>query len=180
MIDRFLNILQAATAQVSQPFFQLPVAGQEDPIYRERVYCYELYHQMRTLLEALAEADPLREFVLNAEIDKQGHLFIEPHMPDFVFHVPGTMEHNLVVVEVKPVTAAADKIQKDIRTLEHFVSDRGRYSLGVELVYGDRNDEFGKFEVAFREVANVNFQLFRHRRPGEPATMVYPPENPPR
>ena len=51
MIERFLKLLIEATARVPLHYFQLPVAEREDPIYRERVYCYELYHQLRTLLE---------------------------------------------------------------------------------------------------------------------------------
>ena len=38
--------LQDATAAIGEEYFRLPIHG-SDPAYRERVYCYELYHQTR-------------------------------------------------------------------------------------------------------------------------------------
>jgi len=35
-----------ASARIAADYFQLPVAD-ADSVYRERVYCYELYHQLR-------------------------------------------------------------------------------------------------------------------------------------
>jgi hypothetical protein len=168
MIERFLRLLSAATATVPAHYFQLPVAGQADAIYRERVYCYELYHQLRTLLESLAQGDPLTRFVLNAEIDKQHHPFIEHHMPDFVFHIPGTMEQNLVVIEVKPISARPDGIGKDMESLTYFTSD-ARYERGIELVYGD-----GSLDNFIREFPrdNPKLQLFWHQSPCTRAVAV--------
>ena len=37
------EIIEGATAGVGSGYFHLKIDG-EDPIYRERVYCYELYH----------------------------------------------------------------------------------------------------------------------------------------
>jgi hypothetical protein len=42
------KILQRATASIGREYFLLPIHG-APPVYRERVYCYELYHQMRLL-----------------------------------------------------------------------------------------------------------------------------------
>jgi hypothetical protein len=56
-------------------------------------------------------------------------------------------------VEVKPVNAALDKIQKDLDSLTYFVSPEVSYQLGVELVYG-------------------NDQVFWHRQPEEPARRI--------
>ncbi len=42
-LDRLLEDLCEATGRVEAIYFQLPVVGQEAPIYRERVDCYELY-----------------------------------------------------------------------------------------------------------------------------------------
>ena len=39
-----LDLIRDATAALDAHYFQLPVAELEDVIYRERVYCYELYH----------------------------------------------------------------------------------------------------------------------------------------
>lgn len=44
-MDRDLEIvtewLLCASSQVGKDYFQLPVAGKEEPEYRERVYCYQ-------------------------------------------------------------------------------------------------------------------------------------------
>ena len=85
MIDRFLKLLTEATVRISPNYFQLPVAGREDPVYRERVYCYELYHHLRTFLEG---ERALAGYLLSAEIDNGGYPIIRRCAPDFVFHVP--------------------------------------------------------------------------------------------
>ena len=51
MVEAFIRCLTNATARVPEVYCQLPVAGEKSPIYRERVYCYELYHQLRILLQ---------------------------------------------------------------------------------------------------------------------------------
>jgi len=62
------EILQRATAAISGEYFLLPIHG-ADPVYRERVYCYELYHQIRLCWPAAEECS----YRLNGEIDKGGH-----------------------------------------------------------------------------------------------------------
>ncbi|MCC6968047.1 MAG: hypothetical protein IT391_17385 [Nitrospira sp.] len=66
-LAKFLAALKKATREVPQGYFQLPVAGQTLPIYRERVYCYELYYQLRVALP-----DDF-QFSLAGEVDKSGH-----------------------------------------------------------------------------------------------------------
>ena len=74
-MDGFNKILQAATAMVPKEYFLLSLHG-ADPIYRERVYCYELYHQLRCLWPA---ETPYR---LNGEVDKRNHhIFRMPRSP---------------------------------------------------------------------------------------------------
>jgi len=103
MIDRFLTALAGATARVPKHYFQLPVAGQREPLYRERVYSYELYHQLRVRLD---DEGLVEHYALSGEIDKGGHPIIRHRCaPDLVFHIPGAAR-NLVVVEVKPINAS--------------------------------------------------------------------------
>lgn len=168
MIDQFVNVLIAATARIPGHYFQLPVAGREDPIYRERVYCYELYHQLRILLESDKR---LAHYVLSGEVDKQGHPIIRRCAPDFVLHVPGEMNSNLVVMEVKPVNADLDGIRKDLETLSYFVKEVG-YRLGIQLVYGSSETALGNFTAEFRKMNPPKLQLLWHRRPGEEATRI--------
>ena len=83
------STLQQSTAAIEAGYFQLRVAGGDAPIYRERVYCYELYHQMRLCWPK--EGCP---FVLNGEVDKGGHPILGPMglggIPDFLVTDPAT------------------------------------------------------------------------------------------
>jgi hypothetical protein len=64
-MEQLTEILRQATAAISNDYFLLPIRG-ADPVYRERVYCYELYHQMRL---RWPQGSPCR---LNGEVDKSG------------------------------------------------------------------------------------------------------------
>ena len=82
-------------------YFQIQFAGSNELKFRERVYCYELYHQLRNIL-----GDEFR-YKLDGEVDKEGHPFypkLGPKKPDLIVHVPHDMDWNLAVIEVKPVT----------------------------------------------------------------------------
>lgn len=167
MIERFLNILAEAALRIQPHYFQLPIAGREDPVFRERVCSYELYHQLRTLL---ARDRELAAYALSGEIDKQGHPIIHPCAPDFLLHIPGTMGENLVAIEVKPFNADQAGIQKDRQTLEYFVTDVG-YQCGVQLVYGGDRDALQRFINVYRDV-NERVTLFWHPAPGRRAVRV--------
>jgi hypothetical protein len=165
MMARFLQLLSEATAAIPAHYFQLPVADREDPIYRERVYCYELYHQLRMLLEA----DPLfRSYALSGEVDKSGHPIIRLCVPDFVLHAPGNMRSNLVVMEVKSINARRAGIEEDITKLSYFTSDEVGYECGIELVYGDDEAELEKFRSEFPR-DNPRLHLLWHQGPGTEA-----------
>jgi hypothetical protein len=169
MIEHFLQLLIEATARIPEPYFWLPVAGREDPIYRERVYCYELYHQIRTLLE---HVDAFEGYLMSGEIDKRGHPIIRPCIPDFVFHHPGTMD-NLAVIEVKPVNGAPEGMLKDRETLKDFLSEDVGYKVGVELVYGDDEAAFENIQQVFSKLNTKNLRLLWHRYQGQPAIWVH-------
>ena len=47
----FLTGLETACEQISKDYFYFPVYSEKGTIYRERVYCYELYHQLRNALD---------------------------------------------------------------------------------------------------------------------------------
>lgn len=172
--EKFIALLQAATDAVAPVYFDLPIAG-DAPIYRERVYCYELYHQLRTLWPV---GFP---YVLNGEVDKAGHAVMQrlgaTGVPDFLVHGPGDMSHNLVIIEVKPVDHVGWKgLKDDLEKLTKFTTD-GRYELGVYLVYGGTEERFEDLrELARRWVAGkpestlAKVRLLWHRDPKSPAT----------
>jgi len=135
--------LVCASSQIEQEYMQLPVAGQEDPQYRERVYCYELYHCWRCHW-------PSRfPYSLSGEIDKTGHPIIRGGpKPDFLVHVPGRMK-NLLAMEVKPPNAAIDRMVDDLVKLTTFRRSLGtakeNYHAGFFWIYGMDNDGWQEF-----------------------------------
>ncbi len=128
-MEQFTQILLNATAAVPGEFFVLPVHRGE-AVLRERVYCYELYHQMRCRWPDDCV------YRLNGEVDKRSHPYFdgigEPK-PDLLVHRPGTGE-NYAVIEVKTCHVENRDIDKDLVTLTTF---RGLgYQRAVYLIYG--------------------------------------------
>ena len=133
-VKELTSILEQATAGVASDYFYLNLDG-GDPVYRERVYCYELYHQMRMRWPAQTP------FYLNGEVDKARH----PKMielrdrfpkPDLLVHRPGYMAGNFAVIEVKCERASNAGIAKDLETLSFFVNEFG-YQRAIYLIYGE-------------------------------------------
>ncbi len=128
----FDAILREATANVSREYFLLPIVW-GPAIYRERVYCYELYHQLRSLWPDGSQ------YRLNGEIDKRGHpCFAEDDWapkPDFLVHVPGSHD-NYAAIEVKTAyNLGVREILKDVDTLARFTNEAG-YVRGIHLLFG--------------------------------------------
>jgi hypothetical protein len=161
-------LLRAATAAIPGDDITFPVAGSPH-VRRERVYCGELYHQMRAIWP-----EQLTRYRLSDEPAKDGHPFIGGGLtPDLIVHVPGSMESNVAVIEVKRLPAPASGVRKDVRTLQRFF-DEGRYFGGILLFFGDS-------VPAFESAAGVAQQLLgratrpvlilHHASPGEPCSV---------
>lgn len=165
--------LQKATQNLPKAYFHLPIDGSEDPIYRERVYCYELYHQLRILWPKNSK------FLLGGEVDKAGHPLIRGNdldntKPDFLVHTPGKMTGNFAVLEVKPIKSKQEAISKDIETLTNFLTHAG-YKKGFYLFYG--NSKSGKgLEIAKSMFPtrnqNSKLELWHHPNAGNPAVRI--------
>src|SRR5882724_4375101 len=117
VIDDVIGWLVKASCLVDDVYMRLPVAG-TDPQYRERVYCYELYHQWRC---QWATRFP---YTLSGETDKRKHVHVRgKHLddikPDFLVHEPGNMDpgSNLLAVEVKAANAKPANIVNDLQKL---------------------------------------------------------------
>lgn len=133
-MDNLDEILTKATAAVDLSYFTLDIAGSE-AVFRERVYCYELYHQMRL---RWPPKDKCR-FLLSGEVDKSGHMVMQQlgadgTKPDLLVHRPGFMEDNFAIIEVKHSTAL-EGMRKDLKTLDLFMR-RANYKRAIYLIYG--------------------------------------------
>lgn len=133
-METFDEVLREATAQVPEEYFLLPIGG-APARHRERVYCYELYHQMRSLWPERCE------WFLNGEVDKGGHPLFAGETapkPDFLVHVPG-QARNFAALEIKSCKLGRAGLRKDLRTLQRF-RDRG-YQRAILLIYGTEPGE---------------------------------------
>lgn len=127
------KLLADATAGVSRNYFHLNIDG-GNPVYRERVYCYELYHQLRDIWP------PLTEYYLNGEVDKAAHPILKEIganrlKPDLLVHKPGYMEGNHAIIEVKSEGARRGAIKNDIEKLSLFIN-KVRYERAIYLFFG--------------------------------------------
>ncbi len=133
------QLIAESTRHIERNYFQLPIDGQEDPVYRERVYCYELYHQLRSRWPHNTD------YELSGEVDKSGHPLIRGNnldriKPDLLVHIPGDMGGNHAIIEVKPITATRNGIFKDLSTLTAFLR-YANYEKAIYLLYGDGDIE---------------------------------------
>ncbi len=137
------KILRKATSEIDRKYFEVEIDG-GDPVLRERVYCYELYHQMRTLWPNSCK------YTLTGELDKKSHPILKDleferiggtrsnlsmKIPDLLVHVPGDMAENFAVIEVKHVRSDNAGIKKDIETLSLFI-EKAKYEEGILLIFG--------------------------------------------
>lgn len=132
-VEDLSRILERATKAIADPYFKLPVQG-GDPVFRERVYCYELYHCMRCRWPKQSK------FLLNGEVDKSGHSIVKGNWkPDLLVHGPGFMQLNYAIIEVKSIDAKRHELRNDLAKLSAFVRE-WNYRRGLFLIYGTGQD----------------------------------------
>lgn len=171
-MDELSEVLASATRAIGGEYFHLSIDG-GDPVYRERVYCYELYHQMRNYWP---QGCP---FYLNGEIDKAAHpilatLDADYAKPDLLVHQPGYMTGNNAIIEVKSPRATIQEIRKDLKTLSLFVNRVG-YLRAIYLHYGDGAG--AKVVERVQRVASLMenvpaIEIWIHSDVGQPAAQV--------
>jgi hypothetical protein len=157
-MEHFAELLRHATEAIAPEYFLLPVHG-TDGVYRERVYCYELYHQLRKLWPDNCH------YRLNGEVDKRAHpyfCYFPAFKPDLLIHRPGTGD-NFAVIEVKGAGAATRDIGKDLGTLTTFQATAG-YTKGIYLIFGAEaaNDRKRVFDCARTMSSMKSFDLWLH------------------
>jgi len=170
--NQFIECLKKASRRIDRHYFQLDIAGSKGSTYRERVYCYELYHQLRCVL---GDNFPYK---LDGEVDKAGHPVIWQRLgarkPDFIVHVPGEMNRNLVIIEVKPVTVKnrMNELTKDLETLKGFLN-KAKYYRAIMLIYGDgESDLRNEILNEVQKFSEERILLVWHQEPGEELIIV--------
>lgn len=169
-MNELTQILQAATANIAANYYRVEIDGGE-PVYRERVYCYELYHQMR---KRWPEHSP---YQLNGELDKASHPILEAlgaaHIkPDLLIHRQGDMAHNHAIIEVKRIAPGID-IKKDLKSLDTFI-ERVGYQRAIYLFFGSDADEslltkLRRIVEKFDRLSQV--EIWLHNEIGSPARL---------
>ena len=166
------RILQRATRSIDSGYFHLNIDG-GDAVYRERVYCYELYHQMRL---RWPRDTP---YYLNGEIDKAAHPILM-HLgaahakPDLLVHQPGYMTGNHAVIEVKTSRAGHDGIRNDLEKLSLFLK-KVLYRRAIYLVYGYEADAdlTERIRQISREIEGLaQIELWLQQEPGTQAECI--------
>ena len=129
IVRQYVDLIKTALLQVEPVYFKLITNYKPSGIVRERVFCYELYHQIRKRMTGL-------DLTINGEIDKRGHPDFVPggsKNPDFVFHKPGSNEDNTLVIEVKG-KLKSDAIENDFNKIITFIEEYN-YKAGVFVLY---------------------------------------------
>ena len=169
-MQEFDSLLKKSTSSISENYFQLTVFGKEQPIFRERVYCYELYHQLRCRWEEIDS-----NFQICGEIDKRGHPILRERKetPDFLVHVPGE-DANFTIMEVKHSEFTKDGLIKDINTVYNFMNCDVPYERGICLIYGNRDGLIDDITTAVleAEVDTSQIEIWHHPLVGSEASHI--------
>jgi hypothetical protein len=162
-----LETLEQATRAIGESYFLLRIAGRDRPIKRERVYCYELFHQLRLALHD-------SQLTLTGEPDKRGHPDFPPINPDFILHIPGGHESNNAAVEVE-CRVSLEHLIKDLRNLKT-MQERG-YRILVLLLFANDSVPWSKLAQASAEagIGIGEITILLHRAAGQAATQESPP-----
>lgn len=113
--------------------------------FAERIFCYELYHQLRTKFdnEKAANPDFLQGAKIQGEVTKIQIAELLRHfglrrlskgfIPDILVHTPGNADYHPFVIEVKCMdNVSQDEIWYDIDKINQFITRYG-YLQGIFL-----------------------------------------------
>lgn len=143
----------------------------------ERVFCYELYHQMKILKDNLhgmniIDNDALRfhqyfqrdgtdQLIISSEISKENTIY-----PDFVFHNDAWGNNNdsscqFAVIEVKLSGSPNADVKHDIIKLYNMITGGLNYQIGVILYIGSRKGSFiRKIRTILMEADMIHIRNF--------------------
>ena len=172
--DIFYNTLLQSIAKIDKRFYKLKLAYFNQTMYRENVYCYELYYQLRTML---GEDFP---YILAGEVDKASHPDIVERCLEFktsfLVHQPGihSADSFLAIMQVLSVQTAfryPETLIDYINKMKCAIGLQGGYYSGIILIYGDEHAEIDKgiFDI-YKNYARDMYEsiiLLYHNSPGD-------------
>ena len=117
--------------------------------HHERVFCYELYHQIRALMEqeetrfsGVRFQGELKKYQMDADLLARFDFTAldREYIPDFLLHSPGDGDHQESVIEVKcDPSLTFEKAKYDLKKIDQFISNYG-YAIGVFLTVNIRRE----------------------------------------
>ncbi|KML32336.1 hypothetical protein [Rossellomorea marisflavi] len=121
-------------------------------MHHERVFCYELYHQLRKIMEhnKLKENVILQAELRKAQVGSEVEQLFElksidgVYYPDFLIHEPHTNDNQDLIIEVKanPRLTVKD-MKKDILKIDQFIN-RYEYKKGIFLAINIKEDKLNQ------------------------------------
>ena len=98
--DKALELFINAVNAIDTKYYRFTTASMV-PAEIERVICYELYHQFRTLLTDSAVSEYGDDLDFHGELRKNNRTALLGKVPDFLLHHAGNNNSNMLCVEVK-------------------------------------------------------------------------------
>lgn len=144
----------------------------------ERVFCYELYYQMKTLQntrwrECFNEGNT-RNLIISSEITKLDNVY-----PDFVFHNDALHDNadetnQFAVIEVKLSGASNQDVKKDILKIQKFIMQLD-YQNGIFLYIGaDKRSFISKISQILQQQEVLEmFSPLREIKPESKVFFIY-------
>jgi hypothetical protein len=129
------KLLIDAMRQVPKDYLEQPFLDKTGGVnfaYLERVYAYELYHQLRLVI-----GNDKRMAVYGEPVKSSNALYYSSEkIPDLIIHEPGT-SNNIAVIEIKSAwNLKKSGLIKDVKTATEF--KKKDYICSVFIVFGNK------------------------------------------
>ncbi|MEJ9303074.1 hypothetical protein ABEW33_12360 [Priestia megaterium] len=139
-------------------------------MHHERVFCYELYHQLRKIMEqnklnekVILQAE-LRKAQVGSEIEQLFKVQSTDgvYYPDFLIHEPHTFDNQDLIIEVKanPKLTVED-MKRDILKIDQFIN-RYKYKKGIFLAINIKEDRLNQLLTNAQLLEDLKEQTTRN------------------
>jgi len=158
--NKFKNLIKESILSIQEKYFIQDTVNKERKKYNERVFCYELYHQIR-LRQSRFEGLTISGEAVKSEF-QFSKLGSKNKTPDLLIHNFGTTVNNEVVFEIKTSinrNSVINGLKKDFITLDLFTDNTTTnidYKLGIYLlINSDYFDVVKSNEKIYRSIKKI-------------------------